>query len=77
MTSSRIRAIRFFLRDTPQEFSQAVGIPVGKICLMEAGKIEPSISEVEKILKQENILGLRGVTHEMINEREDLYCGGK
>lgn len=73
MTSARIRAIRFYSKDTPQEFSQAVGIPVTRICLMEAGKIEPDILEVEKLLKQENVLELRGITREQINEREELY----
>lgn len=73
MTASRIKAIRFFSRDTPQEFSQEVGIPVNRICLMEKGYAEPSISEVETLLNQENILQLKGITHEMINKREDLY----
>lgn len=75
MTASRIKAIRFFSRDTPQEFSREVGIPVMGICLMEAGNVEPNISEVELLLIQENVLQLKGITHEMINEREDLYEG--
>jgi DNA-binding transcriptional regulator YiaG len=73
MTSTRIRAIRFFSRDSPQEFSQELGIPVIRICFMEAGNVEPDNSEIEKLMKQENILNLQGITYEMINEREDLY----
>lgn len=73
MTSARIRAIRFFSRETPPEFAKTLGIDVSRMCLLETGKISASKFDVGLLLKQENVLELRGITKQQLDEREELY----
>ncbi len=73
MTSARIRAIRFYSRETPLEFAETLGIEVSRLCLLEAGKISASKFDVNALLAQERVLELRETTRQEIAEREVLY----
>lgn len=75
MTPARIRAIRFYLKETPTEFAERLIVAPMDVALWEMGKKEPNKDDLTHIARAENVLNLRGVTTEMINEKEDRDNG--
>lgn len=71
MTPGRIKAIRWFLKETPTEFAERLIVAPLDVAFWEAGKKEPNKDDLMHIARAENVLNLRGVTREMIDERED------
>ncbi len=73
MTSARIKAIRFFLKETPMEFANRINAHVMDTVLWESGHKEPDGVELDALVKAELTLNLKGITTEKIDEREDRY----
>lgn len=77
MTPARIRAIRFLLKETLSEFAMRLMITPLRVALWESGHKKPGKDDLINLARAENTLNRRGVTTEMINEREDRYKSAK
>ncbi len=77
MTPARIKAIRFFFKETPTEFAERLIVAPLDVAFWETGQKKPSKDDLINLAWFENVLNLRGVTTEIINEREDLYKSAK
>lgn len=73
MTPARIRAIRFFLKETPYQFAVRLGCDVMDVALMEKGNKKPSDDILLRLAELERILELRGIKTKTIEERENSY----
>lgn len=74
MTANRVKAIRFFFKDTPYEFSIRSGIYIGDLSMIEKNLQEPTQDEIDIFKDLERRLALKGVTTEKLDTREGMYA---
>jgi transcriptional regulator with XRE-family HTH domain len=73
VTSSRIKAIRFFLKETPHEFAQRIRCDPYFLALLENGNIQPDTDIRLRLARSEDVLRLQGITTETIDRKEKQY----